>query len=50
MATRHLKLRVRAIFRRAQALEKIAQNQFSRQSKITGGYPSPGAWLAPSIG
>lgn len=34
VATRHLKPRARAIFRRAQALEKIAQNQFSRQLKL----------------
>lgn len=34
VATRHLKPRARAIFRRAQALEKIAQNKFSRQVKL----------------
>ena len=34
VATRHLKPRARAIFRRAQALERIAQNKFSRQLKL----------------
>ena len=34
VATRHLKPRARAIFRRAQALEKIAQMKFSRQLKL----------------
>jgi len=34
VATRHLKPRATAIFRRAQALEKIANDQFDRQFKL----------------
>jgi len=34
VATRHLKPRARAIFRRARALENIAQEKFSRQLKL----------------
>ena len=37
VATRHLKPRARAIFRRAQALERIAQDKFSRQVKLALG-------------
>lgn len=34
VATRHLKPRAKAIFRRAQALEKIARDQFDHQLKL----------------
>lgn len=34
VATRHLKPRAKAIFRRAQALEKIAKDQFDQQIKL----------------
>lgn len=34
VATRHLRPRARAIFRRARALEKIAQAEFGRQLKL----------------
>lgn len=34
VATRHLKPRANAIFRRAQALEKMAQDQFDPQIKL----------------
>ncbi|HHW05892.1 MAG TPA: DNA replication protein [Methanothermobacter sp.] len=34
VATRHLKPRARAIFRRAQALERIAREKFCRQLKL----------------
>lgn len=34
VATRHLKPRAKAIFRRARALEKIAQEKFNRQLRL----------------
>jgi hypothetical protein len=34
VAVRHLKPRAKAIFRRARALERIAQDKFSRQVKL----------------
>jgi hypothetical protein len=34
VATRHLKPRAKAIFRRARALEKIARNKFDRQIQL----------------
>jgi hypothetical protein len=35
VATRHLKPRAKATYRRARALERIAQEKFSRQIKLT---------------
>jgi hypothetical protein len=35
VATRHLKPRAKAIFRRTRALERIAREKFSRQIKLT---------------
>lgn len=37
VATRHLKPRAKAIFRRAQALERIAKNNFDRQITLAIG-------------